>query len=363
MTFPVNARSRGAPARRLAMAVASVLVAGGVVASACGSITAVSSDGGGGSAAGGTSGGAGGGGGANPDGGALDGPVDAPVTAAEACRQQAVAICDALEECATIAVKFFYVDKPVCVTRQMLGCMTDQAVPGTTRTPADILGCTRDIVAASCANLLASKIPDSCLVKPGPQASGTVCGSDWQCQSAYCQKDATCGRCVDRGGAGAACTVDAGCMTGLACANNVCVAPATLAMACDNNHPCRSDMYCTKAILGTCQLKVGLGAPCADSDKACDIYKSVACNPFTKMCETFNVAAGGDACGIVSGALTVCVDLGPCPGFSLLQAQGVCANLAADGAACGDAAAGVKCLPPASCVVGTCQLPSVPNCQ
>jgi hypothetical protein len=309
----------------------------------CGSITAVSPDGGGGAG-----------------GGGIDAPVEVAVTTTEACRQQAVAVCDALELCATVAVKFFYVDKATCVSRLMLSCTTDQMVPGITRTSADILACKQEVAAATCADLLASKFPASCLVKPGAQPSGAVCGSDWQCASTFCSKEAAaCGACAVRSGAGGVCTIDAGCETGLVCANKVCVIPALPSMACDVNHPCRGDLYCTKLIFGSCLPKVGAGGSCADSDKACDIFKSVGCNPSTHVCEPFDVASGGNACGILNNVLTLCANLGPCPGFP----TGVCANPAADGAACGDAANGVVCLPPATCDSGTCRLPSVPSCQ
>ena len=318
-----------------------------IAASACGSIERI-----------GPNGGAGGQGGFAGDAAVPDAPVETVVTVAEGCQQVATAICNQLEACAPITVKFFYVDKPTCVARSTLSCMADQSVPGISRTAHDLVTCATDVASATCPDLLASKLPASCLVKPGPQPATAACGSDWQCATTYCQKTTACGVCAARAAAGGACTVDNGCQTGLVCANSVCVTPGTLAQACDINHPCRSDLYCTKLIAGSCQQKVGMGGSCADADAACDLLKSVACNGSTKVCDVVNVARGGDACGLINNGLTICVDLNPCSGL----VSGVCANLAADGAACGDAANGVHCAPPATCETGVCRLPSAPNC-
>jgi hypothetical protein len=123
------------------------------------------------------------------------------------------------------------------------------------------------------------------------------------------------------------------------------------------NQPCRNDLYCTSATgSGKCATKVGAGGPCADSDQACDFGKGVICGAVAKVCETFTVAKGGEACGL--GIKTLCVGfIEPCSNFLL---NGVCANPAQDGEACGGTR---KCLPPATCEANVCRLPSTPECN
>jgi len=331
--------------RRAARALVLVALLGG----GCGKIIAVTPDGGAGGAGGGGGGGAGGGG--------------ATVTAAMACQQVATAICTGVNGCAPFLIKVTYGDLQTCIDRTALGCTNDQMVPDMPRTVEDLLACATAVGGVSCADALAAKFPPVCLFKPGPRADGAACGSSWQCASTYCKTTDACGVCAARADVGGACSVNGGCLDGLVCAaNGVCVGQAGPNVACNANHPCRSDLYCT-GNPGTCQPKMTAAGTCADSDQACDIVRGFGCNGLNKTCEMVNVASGGDACGIVNNALTVCAGLNPCPGVTLLKPMGVCANPAADGAPCGDAANGTNCVPPATCVSGLCRLPSTPTCN
>jgi hypothetical protein len=329
----------------IASLVAAVAVVSGLGAG-CGSVTAVNTGSGG--AAGGGTGGSGTG----------DGGADVALTASQACDLTAAAVCDALELCASFMVRVLYGDKATCVARSALGCTGDQAVPGTTRTVDDIVACGQAVGAASCADLFASRFPDACRVKPGTRVNGTACGSDWQCQSTYCSKTGQCGVCAPKADLGGTCTVDGGCLSGMLCASSRCVTPGDTGASCNDNQPCRSDLYCPSATAGMCAAKVDAAGSCADTDRACDLTKGVACNPFTKVCDRVSVAKGGEACGIINAGLTVCVGLNPCRGVTLLQFTGVCASPAADGTACGTAADGTNCVPPAQCAMGICRLPS-----
>ena len=284
------------------------------------------------------------------------------ITVGEGCAQEAQAICDALDTCAPFYVQLFFVDKPTCVSRFALSCMADQGGVGTNRTAADLTACAHAVASARCPDLEASLLPAACHVKPGAVVNGANCGSNWQCQSTYCAKrNGACGVCAVRVAEGRDCTADDGCQDGLVCADSKCVVPAGPDQHCDATKlPCRPDLYCRGD--GKCAAKVGMGASCTDSDKACDYTKGVACNPFNHICETVKVAKAGGACGIVDRTLTLCVSLGPCPGNTLLT-PGVCASLAGDGEACGTAADGRNCLAPATCDMGLCHLPSSGTCQ
>ena len=299
---------------------------------------------------------------ADGGGGDTGGGADvAMLTVDQACAQMATALCDAIDTCASFSVRLLYGDKATCVSRQSLGCTGDQSVPDMTRTVADIVACSQAAATASCPDLLASNFPVACLVKPGSRVNGTACGSDWQCLSTYCNKPGQCGVCAPRAALTGACTVDGGCQTGMLCANGKCVLPGVMAAACSDNQPCRNDLYCTKS--GTCTAKLGAAGSCMDTDKACDMIHGIACNPLNKICQSVNVASGGDACGLISGTLTICVGLNPCPGISLLKLTAVCANPAGDGEACGATANGVNCVGPANCDMGICRLPSALSCN
>jgi hypothetical protein len=286
----------------------------------------------------------------------------APLTAAQACAQEAAAICDALSGCATFWVQLLYGAKATCASRQALSCMNDQSPAGTNRTPADIQACATAVATSSCPSLLAGNFPDACQIKPGLLANGHGCGSDWQCQSTYCggKQGLQCGVCGPRAATGGTCADTDGCLAGLVCANKRCVTPGTIGAACEaTNQPCRSDLYCAAA--GTCAARAGAGGSCADTGDACAITQGVACNIFNHVCEQVGVASPGQACGIINRTYTLCVALSPCVGQTLTT-PGVCATPAADGEACGKSASDRTCVSPAACDLDVCRLPSTPSC-
>jgi hypothetical protein len=326
----------------------------------CGSVSPAAPD------AGGTGGGGSGSGGA----GMVDaGPEVAPLTVDQACGQVARAICDALKSCAPPLLRGIYGDEATCIARGLLACTTDQNAPGTNRTLTEITMCADAVADATCPDLVASKFPSVCNVKPGMRPNGSACGSDWQCQSTYCRKMGQCGVCGPRAGLAEACTVNNGCQEGMVCANAKCAVPGDVAAPCDANRPCRSDLYCAvppdMSTGGTCAMKVGAAGMCDRGDQACDLSKGVSCNWITKVCDPVNVADRGDACGIVNGVPTLCVGLNPCRGISILTLQftGVCASPAGDGEPCGAASNGTNCVPPSECVMDICRLPNVAACN
>jgi hypothetical protein len=323
----------------------------------CGSVTKASSDGGNG----------GNGGHGESDGGPTDaageaGADTAPPTIDQACGAYAADVCNALGACGPLVLQLFYGDAATCVTRQTLSCATDQKAAGITRTTTDIVACGAAARATACPDVLAGNVPTACQVKPGTVVNGGSCGSSWQCQSTHCEKPtAACGTCASRQPASGACTGDDGCNVGLVCANKKCVVPGAAGSSCDNNNPCRGDLYCTGS--GSCATLVEVGGSCADSASACNLANGAGCNPLDKTCVAVAIAQGGEPCGVVNGTFTLCVEGDACPNLTLTHQTSVCANPAADGAACGSAAPGQNCVPPATCQMTLCRLPSVDSCQ
>jgi hypothetical protein len=329
----------------LACLLGLTVAAAGAGAIGCGSVSPAAPDGGGG--------------GGNGADAAAESAT--PVTTEQGCNQEAKALCDALDGCTPILVKLLYGDKTVCIARAVLSCTTDQSVAGITRTPADMVSCAQALATASCPDLLAGKYPEVCATKPGTVINGAACGSDWQCQSTYCVKTGACGVCGPRQASGGDCAVDGACQSGMVCASKKCVTPAGPGGDCNPpGLPCRGDLFCAKS--AKCTAKVGVGGSCADTPaEACDFSKGAVCTGANQTtCEMANVAKGGEACGALTR--TVCVGgLEPCSNFFL--GGGICANPANDGEACGPAASGKKCIPPANCEMGLCRLPSAANCH
>jgi len=319
----------------------------GLLPTACGSVTKATSDGG-------------------TDGAidrATDAPMDiAPPTIDQACAEYATSVCTALGTCGSLALQLFYGDQGTCVTRQTLSCTTDQRASGINRTTTNIVTCAQAVGGASCADVLAQNFPSACQVTPGTVPNGGSCGSSWQCQSTHCEKpSAACGTCTARQSAAGSCTSDDGCNVGLVCANKKCVVPGSAGATCSDNNPCSGDLYCTGT--GACAKLVEVGGSCSDSASACDLTNGAGCNPISKTCAVVAIAKGGEPCGIVNGTLTLCVEGDACPNLTAANPTSVCASPAADGAACGTAAPGQNCVPPATCQTNLCRLPSADSCQ
>src|SRR5262245_13811554 len=100
------------------------------------------------------------------------GNVTPDITTDEACAMEAQEICRKLDTCATFWVQLLYGDKTTCASRLTLSCKNDQMVDGITRTAQDMVACANDAGTAICADLVASKFPAACQVKPGKRAAG-----------------------------------------------------------------------------------------------------------------------------------------------------------------------------------------------
>jgi hypothetical protein len=246
-----------------------------------------------------------------------------------------------------------------CLARVKLGCTKDQDDADITRTATDVAACGQAAMAASCDDLIANILPPACQTKPGTRLNGEGCGSSLQCMSAHCEvTSGDCGTCAPQSAINGNCTSDDGCMVGLGCANGKCVTPGNLDAACNDNNPCRRNLYCSKTS-NTCSTRQPAGTHCGGDPNICDVYHGAVCNQLAvqanQVCETISVAGGGSACGFAIKA-PLCVLNNAC---SNLLGNGICPNPAMDGQACD---ANVHCLPPANCVSGLCRFPSVAAC-
>ena len=286
----------------------------------------------------------------------------APPTNDEACGQFAQLFCARLGDCAPFAVALLYGDATTCVTRSKLGCTMDQEITDITRTATDIVACAAAASGASCDDLLAGILPAACQPKPGTRINGQGCGSNLQCMSTLCEKPRTdCGTCAPRAAVNGDCTGDDGCTMGLVCANKKCQTPGTSGATCDANHPCRGNLYCSNNG-NVCATRSGVaGTACAGDTSICDLPHGFGCNVLSMnpSCVAVSVATGGNACGFMNGALTLCELNNSCAGATIARPSGTCPNPAGDGQTCGDAS---HCLSPASCVNGLCRFPSVGSC-
>jgi hypothetical protein len=281
----------------------------------------------------------------------------------QACDDFAAAICTQLQKCTPFAFQVAYGDMTTCTTRAGIPCPTALAANGTKTTPSDLESCVAALNAETCDEALDNQQPSACSI-PGSLAAGAACGSDWQCQTGFCELTfgTLCGTCATRAmgkapDGGAVCAVDAQCAATLVCAAGSCVSPGMMGATCSNTQPCLRTLAC---IGGTCKTPLALGATCAAATD-CDGSKGLYCDATSKTCKQTGTAAAGAACGIVSGGLVSCTGGSACANITM--GMGTCHQPAADNAVCG---AGVLCQPPAQCIKSTaynCELPNAGNCH
>jgi hypothetical protein len=268
------------------------------------------------------------------------------------CTSVDTAICNKLQQCAPIALKVAYGDMSTCIQRLGLACTATTTAPGVTDTPAEFAACANDYAALSCSDMLNNVEPSSCKIK-GSRADGEPCGSDEQCQSAFCKTNGSnCGACGEPAAAGDPCTKNADCASGLVCATGVCKTPVDAGGQCTDKSDCASGLTCKS---GTCALPGGAGAPCSVTAQDCDTTAGLFCST-NAVCTSVGTASAGQACGVINGTYVVCTGGGYCKG----GLQGTCEAPAANGAACSPT--GPTCLSPAQCLNSTCELPNPASC-
>ncbi len=282
------------------------------------------------------------------------------VTSAMATSDAASAYCAKAAACAPAYVTLAYGTTAECEQRLSASLVPGLSANGSTETAAQVESCATAIASASCSDLLSRTLPAICTPTPGTLADGTACAEDSQCSGGRCHIAAgtVCGTCGEPSGAGTACSQDDDCANGMKCGTaNACVAYGAMGATCDATHPCNPVYGC---VAGMCGAPGAVNAPCTTSD-ACDQLNGIFCDG-TK-CTSVAFAPAAAACGLVSGALTVCQGPGSfCQGEMAPTYRGTCVAGAADGATC-DATNGPMCTAPATCVNGRCEVPDPTMCH
>ncbi|HEX8789321.1 MAG TPA: hypothetical protein VF765_00110 [Polyangiaceae bacterium] len=309
------------------------------------------------------------GGGSGSSSGGMDAAVEAGPSATQACDDFAMAFCSQLAKCTPFALQTTYGDMATCVMRAAIPCPAALTASGTKTTPSDLEQCVQAISAETCDEALDNPQPSACSI-PGTVAAGSVCGSDWQCSTGFCQLTlgTLCGTCASRAmpgqtgpDGGPVCAVDAQCAAMTVCAGGKCVSPGMMGATCGmGSAPCLRTLTC---IGGICKTPLQAGATCAAATD-CDGSKGLYCDKTTKTCKQTGTAAAGSPCGIVSGGLVACTGGSSCDNPNM-QGQGTCHAPAADNATCGP---GINCTAPAACIKSSagalsCTLPNAGNCH
>jgi hypothetical protein len=274
---------------------------------------------------------------------------------AEAAARMAQESCAREQACSPYLLALVHGDLATCVARTELRYRGTTSLVGTSLTPDKLAACAEAIAALPCESMLGDRVlPEACRPTPGELADDLTCGSDWQCQSAYCSKprEGSCGACKPRGRSREACHVDADCEPGLACRDDECVTYGALAQSCDGRHPCAPGLHCQDNV---CVPSGQLGARCDYGPSACDLLQGLTCVSASSTCEPIGLAGVGMACGTADDALVVCAQSGVCS----MRSDGECLPPGGDGEAC----TRERCVPPAFCQGDVCRLPEPDRCM
>src|SRR5262249_23537161 len=110
----------------------------------------------------------------------------------DACVQFAQASCDALQRCDPNFVNVQFRDLATCDTRIEMFCNTQFPTESAVRR-GDMVACAQAIPNATCSELLINdrfafdNLPE-CASPAGKRTDGTVCFTDGQCASGYCDR-------------------------------------------------------------------------------------------------------------------------------------------------------------------------------
>jgi hypothetical protein len=285
------------------------------------------------------------------------GNPDQNLTPAQACGALADAFCGQLGTCAPALLQLIYGDAPTCADRQRLDCAGTTSAPGTTRVTADVTACASGLRDAACDGFFAAL--EGCTVSPGTFADKAACGVDAQCASTHCKRDSGgCGTCAPTVAAGDSCADDPGaCVPGTICdSRKLCAVRTPKGGSCAKGEICETPFVCDGA---TCGDGSAPGAACGEHLGPCNPLLG-RCDPTTSKCVELGFALAGEACGLVGGKAVFCSGLGTC-NIASGATKGTCSASAADGDSCGQS--GPSCMPPASCVGGTCSVENPATCK
>jgi hypothetical protein len=300
------------------------------------------------------------------DGGASAGLSDAASSIASA-------LCARIQACSPFFIQFAYGSEAACASRTTPTLMASLTAAGTGWTASAAMSCAAAIPGASCDDVLGNDVPAACRAPAGQLAVGSACGDGSQCASSYCNlgPGGKCGTCAAALGAvGAACYRDGDCAFGTVCNGaslsatpevaGQCTALAASGASCDGSRPCAKTLACNA---GVCATPLATSATCtpdaSDPFGSCNELAGNYCSPTTRSCTPLVLAAAGAPCGTINDALTTCSAGGTCP--TPASPSTTCVAPAADFGNC-NATAGPGCLSPASCIAGTCVMPTPESC-
>jgi len=273
-----------------------------------------------------------------------------------ACTDLATQTCTTYDKCLYIT-KIVYGTKAVCIERETLSCMQQLSAPGTGLTPMLVRQCMTERKGETCA---ANVPPASCLPL-GTLADGAQCWTATQCAGGAClvPLGSSCGKCAIRSLINGPCYSPLDCEGGFdtwckgptAMAPGVCTPARPLGAMCNATLQayCRTDLWCNGGMC-TNAAKPQAMQMCSPTDRPCDSFQGLICDPMTQICRSLTVSAVGQSCPDY-----VCQANGNCKdnGMGTL----VCAAVSKEGDACDDSQ-GQRCLQPAFCKNKVCVLPN-----
>lgn len=309
-----------------------------------------------------------------PDGDTTDGEApDADASAGDPlCSQIATQRCALMARCVPLTLSLGYGDEAKCVVQVQAACEVELAAPGVTLTGQEWLACTTEINSVdTCEEYFLRAYYDdppftSCDLPKGTRAEGETCISYLQCASGYCDagyaSEPACGTCQPA--FGDVCSNGTKCAPGEHCWKPAgsteppqCVMGVKVGESCENA-PCADGAPCDN---GVCPAPVfGTEGASCDPSAPYGLFISWGCylndyycDPTTDTCQPIPTpGAAGEACASNQVFGELCEGNAPCK-------NGVCEPLIGWGEACDKD----LCLYPASCIDGTCQVPTMDTCE
>jgi hypothetical protein len=286
----------------------------------------------------------------------------------QGCEDYASTLCNRQIACSAQLAAYDGSAPATCQSIYAQTCQLSTQSPDSNWTQAAAEACSQALMNVTCDEILGGPFPSACQ-PAGNRAIGAACGDAFQCQSLYCNiaMAGQCGVCAAQSQSGGPCATANDCTSGLQCSQNLCAPYRNQGEACDANFGCEPTLACSN---GMCQAAM-LGQTCSGSYDYCDINALQVCDSSTVTCQALNytVAAIGAACGSdgSTGTYTDCVPNAYCKGLGT-QSFGVCTALPATGQACAiepttSGSVYQLCLPPSTCITGTCQTFNGSSCH
>ncbi|MFO0548373.1 MAG: hypothetical protein U0271_08305 [Polyangiaceae bacterium] len=302
--------------------------------------------------------------------------VDPTARMLEAATGYAVELCAAIAECQPGLFGDEFGDVDTCVARSVPQVVRSRFPEGSNTQPEDVEACTRAID-FSCPSFLALRnersFPEVCYT-PGALPKGAACLFDRQCESLFCELDATtgyaCGTCGVRRAAGESCDQGFGCEAGLGCQGQSDGPPICVPFV-ERGEPCGAGIgFChtdDACIDGACAPRLGEGSAC---DPAAGVVAVCALRPvllgcsLAGRCTAVEHAALGEACHLPSDdVVSNCTHGSKCRVDVPGQTVGTCAPTIEDDQLCvGSYQWSGPCAAPAYCFEGICRIPDAAAC-